>query len=170
MDPQEHHCLLQQCVLLFLSSILRSSIDLLQRYYIKSHITLLFWQLKAGWWNYWPDTQSASTANLACISKSSLSVEQGSTQLAMETQDMFPFEEQLAIFLYTCVTGLSVWHVGEQFQRLNSTISQWVKLFVMHKDVLIIIIVIFAKFSSLSPLIRSTNIHAPANGTCSSSM
>ena len=33
-------------------------------------------------------------------------------------------EEQLAIFLYTCVTGLSVQHVGEWFQRSNSTISQ----------------------------------------------
>jgi hypothetical protein len=32
-------------------------------------------------------------------------------------------EEQLAIFLYTCVTGLSFHHVGEQFQRSTSTIS-----------------------------------------------
>ena len=32
-------------------------------------------------------------------------------------------EEQLAIFLYTCVTGLPVRHVGECFQRANSTIS-----------------------------------------------
>jgi len=33
-------------------------------------------------------------------------------------------EEQLAIFLYTCVTGLPVRHVGERFQRSNDTISQ----------------------------------------------
>ena len=33
-------------------------------------------------------------------------------------------EEQLAIFLYTCVTGLSTRHVGERFQRANSTISK----------------------------------------------
>lgn len=33
-------------------------------------------------------------------------------------------EEQLAIFLYTCVTGLSFRHVGERFQRSTSTISQ----------------------------------------------
>ena len=32
-------------------------------------------------------------------------------------------EEQLAIFLYTCVTGLTIRHVGERFQRSNSTIS-----------------------------------------------
>ena len=35
-------------------------------------------------------------------------------------------EEQLAIFLYTCVTGLSVRHVGERFQRSNDTISKYV--------------------------------------------
>ena len=33
-------------------------------------------------------------------------------------------EEQLAIFLYTCVTGLTICHVGEQFQRSNETISR----------------------------------------------
>jgi hypothetical protein len=33
-------------------------------------------------------------------------------------------EEQVAIFLYTCVTGLSIRHVGEQFQRSNETISK----------------------------------------------
>jgi hypothetical protein len=33
-------------------------------------------------------------------------------------------EEQLAIFLYTCVTGLTVRHVGERFQRSNDTISR----------------------------------------------
>jgi hypothetical protein len=35
-------------------------------------------------------------------------------------------EEQLAIFLYTCVTGLTVRHVGERFQRSNDTISRFV--------------------------------------------
>jgi hypothetical protein len=33
-------------------------------------------------------------------------------------------EEQLAIFLYTCITGLSVRHVGERFQWSNETVSQ----------------------------------------------
>lgn len=32
-------------------------------------------------------------------------------------------EEKLSIFLYKCVTGLSVPHVGERFQRSNDTIS-----------------------------------------------
>ena len=35
-------------------------------------------------------------------------------------------EEQLAIFLYTCVTGLSACHVGEQFQHSNNTISKYI--------------------------------------------
>jgi len=33
-------------------------------------------------------------------------------------------EEQLAIFLYTCVTGISVCHLAEHFQHLNNTISK----------------------------------------------
>jgi hypothetical protein len=38
-------------------------------------------------------------------------------------------EEQLAIFLYTCVTGLTIRHVGERFQRANGTISLYVYFF-----------------------------------------
>jgi hypothetical protein len=33
-------------------------------------------------------------------------------------------EEQLAIFLYTLVTGLTVQHVGECFQHSNDTMSK----------------------------------------------
>lgn len=33
-------------------------------------------------------------------------------------------EEQLAIFLYGSVTGLSVRHLGERFQRSNETIAK----------------------------------------------
>jgi hypothetical protein len=33
--------------------------------------------------------------------------------------------EQVAIFLYMCVTGLSIRHVGERFQRSNETISMY---------------------------------------------
>jgi hypothetical protein len=35
-------------------------------------------------------------------------------------------EEQLAIFLYASVTGLSIRHLGERFQRSNETISKYV--------------------------------------------
>ncbi len=40
-------------------------------------------------------------------------------------------EEQAAIFLYACVTGLSVRHIGERFQRSNETISKSKLLFVI---------------------------------------
>jgi len=33
-------------------------------------------------------------------------------------------EEQVAIFLYASVTGLTVRHLGERFQRSNETISR----------------------------------------------
>jgi hypothetical protein len=39
-------------------------------------------------------------------------------------------EEQLAIFLYRCTTGLSIRHVGERFQHSNETISRCVYIFV----------------------------------------
>ena len=35
-------------------------------------------------------------------------------------------EEQLAIFLYSCVTGLTVRHTGERFQRANETVTRCV--------------------------------------------
>ena len=34
-------------------------------------------------------------------------------------------EEQLAIFLYCFVTGLTVRHLGEQFQRANDSITMY---------------------------------------------
>jgi hypothetical protein len=37
-------------------------------------------------------------------------------------------DEQVAIFLYMCVTGLSIRHVGERFQRTNETVSKCVIL------------------------------------------
>ncbi|KIK73416.1 hypothetical protein PAXRUDRAFT_37870, partial [Paxillus rubicundulus Ve08.2h10] len=36
-------------------------------------------------------------------------------------------EEQLGIFLYTCVTGLSSCHVGERFQRSPDTVTRYFK-------------------------------------------
>jgi hypothetical protein len=39
-------------------------------------------------------------------------------------------EEQLAIFLYTCVTGLSLNHVSERFQHAGETTSRCVLCFI----------------------------------------
>lgn len=35
-------------------------------------------------------------------------------------------EEQLGIFLHSCVTGLSIRHVAKRFQRSNETITKYV--------------------------------------------
>jgi hypothetical protein len=43
--------------------------------------------------------------------------------LGYEHSQHVTLEEQLSIFLYMCVTGLSVWHVGKHFQCANETIS-----------------------------------------------
>jgi hypothetical protein len=40
-------------------------------------------------------------------------------------------EEQLAIFLYTCVTGLSLVHVCERFQRAEATTSKFVLFYIL---------------------------------------
>ena len=48
-------------------------------------------------------------------------------------------EEQLAIFLYTCVTGLTIRHVGERFQRSNETISRYVPEFLLVGSLLIVL-------------------------------
>jgi hypothetical protein len=52
-------------------------------------------------------------------------------QLVLELQEIglgpskhVSLEEQLAIFLYASVTGLSIRHLGERFQRSNETISK----------------------------------------------
>ena len=37
-------------------------------------------------------------------------------------------EEQLSIFLYTCVTGLTSTHIGERFQRSGETITRYLEL------------------------------------------
>jgi hypothetical protein len=42
-------------------------------------------------------------------------------------------EEQLAIFLYTCVTGLSLRHVSERFQRANETTSKFIFYFITER-------------------------------------
>ena len=74
------------------------------------------------------------------------------TELIMQLQLMgytrsryVTLEEQVAIFLYTSITGLTIRHMGERFQRSNTTISQWVPFHSVHGDVFIVIAVTFAK-------------------------
>jgi hypothetical protein len=66
-------------------------------------------------------------------------------------------EEQLAIFLYTCVTGLSLRHVAERFQRATETVSRYV--YVNQLSVILIIMSdTFSKCLSSFLLIPSTMI------------
>ena len=44
-------------------------------------------------------------------------------ELGYSDSKFVTLEEQLAIFLYCSVTGLTVRHLGEQFQRSNETIT-----------------------------------------------
>ena len=48
-------------------------------------------------------------------------------------------EEQVSIFLYASVTGLTVQHLGERFQQSNETIAKYSNYLILKKLVLIII-------------------------------
>ena len=45
-------------------------------------------------------------------------------QLGYSRSKYVSLEEQLAIFLYMCIMGLSIRHTGERFQHSNETISR----------------------------------------------
>jgi hypothetical protein len=50
------------------------------------------------------------------------------TQAGCTSSKHVSLEEKLAIFLYMSVTGLTIRHVGERFQRSNETISKYVPI------------------------------------------
>lgn len=45
-------------------------------------------------------------------------------EIGIDRSKYVSIEEQLSIFLYMVVTGLTIRHVGERFQRSNETISK----------------------------------------------
>ena len=45
-------------------------------------------------------------------------------ELGHEDSRFVSLEEQVAIFLHMCVTGTTVRHAGERFQRSNDTIAK----------------------------------------------
>jgi hypothetical protein len=51
------------------------------------------------------------------------------TKCGLVDSKYIKLEEQVAIFLYMSVTGLSIRHVGERFQRSNETISKYILFF-----------------------------------------
>ena len=74
-------------------------------------------------------------------------------------------EEKLRIFLYTCVTGLSIRHVEECFQRANSTISTYI--FTFSLSFLLNICRYFKEmlFAFSSPGIYSKYVRLPSSDT-----
>ncbi|KIK97643.1 hypothetical protein PAXRUDRAFT_91971, partial [Paxillus rubicundulus Ve08.2h10] len=64
-------------------------------------------------------------------------------------------EEQLGIFLYTCVTGLSSCHVGERFQHPPDTVTRYFKQLL---------------FLFSSSLFYTTQVQLPTNKTPISAM
>ena len=124
MDPHEHCHVLQECLLLSLTCILDRAVDLLQQYFIKTsyHTSMLTGE---GW------VTKLLGGHPECI-RCELDMNQHVFLKLRNKIHLIGYgdsrhvslEEQIAIFLYTCVTGLSVRHVGERFQHSNSTISQ----------------------------------------------
>ena len=53
------------------------------------------------------------------------------TKCGLTDSKYIQLEEQVAIFLYMSVTGLSIRHVGERFQRSNETISKYILFFIL---------------------------------------
>lgn len=52
------------------------------------------------------------------------------TKCGLKDSKYIQLEDQVAIFLYMSVTGLSIRHVGERFQRSNETISKYILFFI----------------------------------------
>ena len=73
-------------------------------------------------WPFWEDLNGTCGSQARFPSTSEWTSGWGAYQLEKKVT----LEEQLTIFLYTCVTGLSVRHVGERFQWSNGTISKYV--------------------------------------------
>ena len=56
--------------------------------------------------------------------KTFLALVQSLQEIGIQSSRHVTIEEQVSIFLYTAVTGLSSTHVGERFQRTSGTISK----------------------------------------------
>jgi len=48
------------------------------------------------------------------------------TKCGLKDSKYIKLRNRLQFFLHMSVTGLSIWHVGEQFQRSNETISKYI--------------------------------------------
>jgi hypothetical protein len=115
---------MQQYAVLFLSIILTATTAILQSLDIREpyHTSILTgegWvlELLAGHPNWIRCELGVSRKVFAALISSLREKGHGNSKYVS-------LEEQLAIFLYASVTGLTVRHLGEQFQRSNKTISR----------------------------------------------
>jgi hypothetical protein len=123
----EAHQLLQQCLhqfaVLFVSILVTATVALLQLFlpYHTSVLTGEGWvmELIAGHPHHICYELGVSHDMFAALISKIQEMGHGNSKYVS-------LEEQLAIFLYTCVTGLTIRHVGEIFQRSNETISQYI--------------------------------------------
>lgn len=66
-------------------------------------------------------------------------------------QARIELDESLAIFLYTCVTGLAIDHVAERFQHSHTTISQYAHFFRSRSKLISVLAATFGRSSTFSP-------------------
>jgi hypothetical protein len=91
------------------------------------HITLKGWLLPYKELQYQLAIPKGFTMSLAFTGKCLMSWSEAFMMGDKAPPDTYiSLEEKLAIFLYTCVTGLSLHHVGEHFQHTSETISKYV--------------------------------------------
>jgi hypothetical protein len=129
MDHQERHARrqqLRQFTVLVVSAILAAAASVLQSLYPKDPIPYHTSILTGEAWV--SELINGHPERIHCELGVHLHVFQS---LLSELRDMgyrrskfVTLEEQLAIFLYCCITGLTIRHVGERFQRSNETISR----------------------------------------------
>jgi hypothetical protein len=115
---------LQQYVALFVSIVVTALITLLESVYTKEpyHTSMLS---GAGWvMELLSGHPERIRCELGVHHEVFATLISDLREMGHSNSRSVSLEEQLAIFLYTCVTGLSIRHVGERFQRSNETISK----------------------------------------------
>ena len=89
-------------------------------------------------------------------------------QSGHQDSKIITLEEQLSIFLYTCITRLSIWHVSECFQHAMETRSQYVKsiylsiLSIDFGDIVATFLKCLLSFHCLLFTLNTSNLHAMA--------
>jgi hypothetical protein len=130
MDPRSIHTHLLQVLSLILNSVIPTILQLIRQYYDKQpyHTSILRGQ---DWvqelLNGHPERIRTELGLHKHVFMALLAELRA---IGQADSRHVTLEEQLAIFLYASVTGLSVRHLGERFQRSNETISKYLfKLF-----------------------------------------